>query len=151
MKKIIFFCSITLLLSCSKSSDSKSENELEIDVSEGQTNWTKNKYTGVTDEVQSIGVNDIVIRGETIIMVGSADYGETAGRVWRSNDSGETWKFSTGGGLTWIIIEDLKDYPNFLKNNGVIASNYFIDNLIGYCNSPSEVFKTTYGGETIGP
>ncbi len=227
MKLIIFFCFISLLLSCSKSSDPKSENDKEVDVSEGQTNWTKNEYWNLTkdrnygNDFSSIGVNDIAIQGDTIVMVGSVALSETSARVWRSTDRGKTWAVirggrcgagndafdvafpssnviyalgnclqnlrlyksvdeewstiyledtpdsgyynpmhffdenvgiignikTTDGGVTWTTIEDLKDYPSYQNNNGVIASNYFIDNQTGYCNSSSVIFKTINGGD----
>ncbi len=64
MKKTLFILSLFLIIvNCSKSSDSKSENEQDVDqefdINEGQTNWVKNIYFKITDPVNFIGVNDI--------------------------------------------------------------------------------------------
>lgn len=234
MKKLtLIFALAFFIANCSDSSDQNDQNKQEVDVSEGQTNWTKYAYydtlTYALDASTSpgeVGVLGIAIRGQNVLLAGyEADF-EPKGIIWGSKDGGKTWHskkglscgagsiftditFASGkvayaigechgttsifksvdggetwdhkaalnygvtvpqkttspmfffnqnlgivgnlktldGGTTWNIMEDLKDYPNFNENNSAIISNHFINDLIGYCNSQRNIFKTKDGGE----
>lgn len=100
MKKILFIFTLFLLITnCSKSPDNNSETNNEIDVSEGQTNWTKHAYydtiTNPRTFIDSQGyivVTDIAIRGDHVVMVGGYSKFETQARAWESTDAGITWQ-----------------------------------------------------------
>ncbi|MEX0291186.1 MAG: WD40/YVTN/BNR-like repeat-containing protein, partial [Flavobacteriaceae bacterium] len=94
MKKLIaIFWGFQVFIGCSKSSDG------EADVSEGKSNWTKTSYVDLSEAIASfpnydgIGINDIAIQGNTIIMAVGQDAEERFGAIYRSEDKGKTWNF----------------------------------------------------------
>lgn len=100
IKITAFFCLVSMLLACSKSSDNQ-----EIDVSEGQTNWTKIAYSdtlqgpyardfpnGVDITGISIYPRDIAIRGNHVVIGGNYQPWKGNATIWESKDAGLTWE-----------------------------------------------------------
>lgn len=138
MKKLLSILFLVLLIvNCSKSS----ENEGEIDVSEGQTNWTKFAIHDTLTEPRLyiegpgfISVNDIAIRGNHIVLGGVFEYFEGASHVWESTDTGltwqETWDGGCGAGSEIIGVS--------IPSDGVLYA-------LGNCLGNSRLFKSVSG------
>ncbi|WP_149273764.1 WD40/YVTN/BNR-like repeat-containing protein [Pareuzebyella sediminis] len=145
MKKISFIAVVLLLIiNCSKSSDPKSETEPEVDVSEGQTNWTKFAYYDTISNPRheplftgEVGVYDIAIKGNTILLAGyEADF-ESTGLIWGSQDGGETWEYKKG----------LSCGAGSYYTNIVFASDTIVY-AVGNCMGDNFIIKSSDGGDT---
>ena len=140
MKKLLYVSFFVLLIvNCSKSSDQKTEDEKEVDVSEGQTNWAKYTYSDTIAGPHSplvsgfdISVYDIAIRGNHVVMGGRYKPYDDYARVWESTDAGLTWK-TTFEGSCCLYIYNI----SFPTDNVIYA--------LSNCSQNLRLFKSING------
>lgn len=134
MKNLLFISFLLMsIVNCSKSSDT---SIVEVDVSEGQTNWTKIAYhdtietpRGNRDYSGGININDIAIRKVKVVLGGIYAEFEGASTIWESNDSGETWRLTwyggCGAGSEIVDVSIPTDNVIYALGNGLSNSRLF--------------------------